>query len=180
MDPPPPPQHLVDEVERARMSARGRYRGSFSRRMATSPAWAGMIPQPPRPRLTDAQRSAVEAAFADCADSDEEEYAAGVAAAAVAAAGVAGDGAPPEPPIGVGGPAHITEEEAVDAAHMQLNAQRAAAFMSAARAYADAAVEDEMKQMRRAEETKKRAARRKRHREALAAAEAAKGAGSST
>ena len=72
------------------MSARGRYRGSFSRRMATSPAWAGMIPQPPRPRLTDAQRSAVEAAFADCADSDEEEYAAGVAAAAVVAAGVAG------------------------------------------------------------------------------------------
>ena len=84
MDPPPPPQHLVDEAERARMSARGRYRGSFSRRMATSPAWAGMIPQPPRPRLTDAQRSAVEAAFADCVDSDEEEYAAGAAAAAVA------------------------------------------------------------------------------------------------
>ena len=115
--PPPPPQHLVDEVERARMSARGRYRGSFSRRMATSPAWAGMIPQPPRPRQTDAQRSAVEAAVADCVDSDEEEYAVGVEAA-----GVAGDGAPPEPPIGVGGPAHITEEEAVDAAHMQLNA----------------------------------------------------------
>ena len=117
----------------------------------------------------------MEAAFADCVDSDEEEYAAGVAAA-----GVAGDGAPPEPPIGVGGPAHITEEEAVDAAHMQLNAQRAAAFISAARACADAAVEEEMKQMRRAEESKKRAARRKRHREALAAAEAAKGAGSST
>ncbi len=135
---------------------------------------AGMIPQPPRPRLTDAQRSAVEAAFADCVDSDEEEY-----AADVAVAGVAGDGAPLEPPIGVGGHAHITEEEAVDSAHMQLNAQRAAAFMSAARAYADAAVEEEMKQMRRAEESKKRAARRKRHREALAAAEAAKGAGSS-
>ena len=160
------------------MSARGRCRGSFSRRMATSPAWAGMIPQPPRPRLTDAQRSAVEAAFADCADSDKEEYAAGVAAAAVAAAGVAGDGAPPEPPIGVGGPAHITEEGAVDAAHMQLNAQMAAAFTEEEEMAA--AVEEEMKQMRRAEESKKRAARRKRHREALAAAEAAKGAGSST
>ena len=131
-----------------------------------------MIPQPPRPRLTDAQRRAVEAAFADCADSDEEEYAAGVVAAAVAAAGVAGDGAPPEPPIGVGGPAHITEEEAVNAAHMQLNAQRAAAFISAARACADAAVEAEFANSRRAIETAARAARRKRHREAKAAAAA--------
>ena len=124
--------------------------------------------------------SGVEAAYSDCVDNDEEQYVAGVAAAAVAAAGAPGDSAPLEPPIGMGGYAHIPEEEAVQAAHMQLNMQRATSFMAAACSYADAAVEEETKQMRREEEIKKRAARRKRHREALEATEVAKGADSST
>ena len=130
-----------------------------------------MIPQPPRPRLMEDERRAVEAAYSDCVDKDEEEYAAGVAAGS----------APPEPPIGVGGYVHSSEEEAAQAAHMQLNAQRAAAFMSAARAVADAAQEAETEQARRAVETAARAARRKRHREAKAAeaANAANGAGGS-
>ena len=50
MDPPRPPQRLLDEVERARQSALGRYRGSLSRRMPTSPAWRGMpCYRPPAP-----------------------------------------------------------------------------------------------------------------------------------
>ena len=78
----------------------------------------------------------------------------------------------PEPPIVVGGCVPSTEDEAVQAAHMQLNAQRAAAFISAARACADAAVEAEFANSRRAIETAAWAARRKRHREAEAAAAA--------
>ena len=95
-------------------------------------------------------------------------YAAGVAAVA------AGTAPPePEPPIGVGGCVPSTEDEAVQAAHMQLNTQRAAAFISAARACADAAAEAEFANSRRAIETAARAARRKRHREAKAAEAAA-------
>ena len=39
LDPSRPPQRLLDEVERARQIALGRYRGSLSRRMNTSPTW---------------------------------------------------------------------------------------------------------------------------------------------
>ena len=78
----PPPQHLVDQVERARQSARGRHRGSFSRRMVTSPAWAGMILQPPRPQLPDQARRALQDAYGDVYDPEEEAYAAGVAGVA--------------------------------------------------------------------------------------------------
>ena len=152
----PAPQHLLDQAERARQRARGR-------RMPTSPAWPGMIQHP-------GERRASEAAYFDCIDNDEQEYvyAAGVAAVA------AGPAPPePEPPIGGGGCVPNTEDEAVQAAHMQLNAQRVAAFMSAARACADAAVEAEFANSRRAIETAARAARRKRHREAKAAEAAA-------
>ena len=75
----------------------------------------------------------METTYRDCLANDEEE-------AAYRAALVAME---PEPPIGVGCTVCKTAEKAMQASHMQLNTQRAAAFMSAARACADAAVEAE-------------------------------------
>ena len=87
----PPPQHLVDQVERARQSARGRHRGSFSRR----PAWAGMIPQPPRPQLPDQARRALQDAYGDVYDPEEEAMSAAraVAEEAMSAARAVADAA---------------------------------------------------------------------------------------
>ena len=79
MDPPRPPQRLLYEVERARQSALGRYRGSLSRRMPTSPAWRGMpCYRPPAPVPEEVRRT-YERAWSDVPDPDEEAYAAGVA-----------------------------------------------------------------------------------------------------
>ena len=100
----------------------------------------------------------MEAAYRDCLVNDEEEAAYRAVLGAIAVE--------PEPPIGVGGTICKTAEEAMQKSHMQLNAQRVAAFMSAARACVDAAVEAEAVNARRALESARRAARRKRAREA--------------
>ena len=140
---------------------------------------AGASQQPPDQREQARQRFLarpmspeeardVEAAYRDCLAKDKEEAAYRAALVAIG----------PEPPIGVGGTVCKTGEEAMQASHMQLNAQRAAAFMSAERACADAVVEAEAVNARRALESATRAARRKRAREAKADAATAVDEGS--
>ena len=102
MDPPRPPQRLLDEVERARQSALGRYRGSLSRRMPTSPAWRGMPSYRPPAPVLDPVRRVYERAWSDMPDPDEDAYAAGVAWGSAAAYG---DLAAASPPGDVGGDA---------------------------------------------------------------------------
>ena len=102
-----PRQDLVDQIERAQRSSRARHRGSFSRRMVTSPAWAGIIPQPPRAVMPEGVRRTLQAAYADEYDPEEEAYAAGVAAGSVNPVASPAPGAPaPPPPASAPAPAH--------------------------------------------------------------------------
>ena len=95
MDPPRPPQRLLDEVERARQSALGRYSGSLSRRMPTSPAWRGMPSYRPPAGNPDA-------------------YAAGVAWGSAAAYGDLAVASPPgdaAPPLAAAAPPDEEEDD---------------------------------------------------------------------
>ena len=108
MDPPRPPQRLLDEVERARQSALGRYRGSLSHRMPMSPTWRGMPSyQPPAP-VPDPVRMAYERAWSDVPNPDKDAYDAGAAWGSAAAYGDL-DVSPPG-----GAAAPPTEEEEDD------------------------------------------------------------------